>query len=92
MYTSHEAPLIRKDIVTDSTAYEYHINLDERGEFSSDVRHPVTEISIFEIDTDKINEMVDDGFMDDGHDIDSLAEYLWGFGILDLNDSIVSPY
>ena len=75
-----------------SVAYEYHINLDERGEFSSDVRHPVTEVSIFEIDTATIIEMVEDGFMDDGQDIDNLAEYLANVGIISENDSIVSPY
>ena len=83
MYTVPVSPPIQ---------YEYHINLDERGEFSSDVRHPDTEASIFEIDTDKITELVEDGYIKHSNDIDNISGYLYTLGIININDSIISAY
>jgi len=72
--------------------YEYHINLDERGEFSSDVRNPATEQSIFEIDTETLSSLVEDGFLSHGRDIAGLFNYLGMHGLISGDDSIVSPY
>jgi len=58
--------------------YEYHINLDERGEFYADVRN-VNGKTVFEI---KGFDVFEDGWMDDKHDIQGLREYLISLGIM----------
>lgn len=69
--------------------YEYYINLDERGEFYADVRDPETDDSVFEIaDIDHLNELVEDGFIDNGHDITGIQEYLIDMEIINPDDTI----
>ena len=75
-----------------ATQYEYRINLDERGEFAADVRHPDTEASIFELFTDSTYRLIKDGFMLDRDDIDGLREYLISIGIMQETDNLINPY
>ena len=64
--------------------YEYFINLDERGEFSADVRNAGK--TVFEIEGFDIFE---DGFMDHKRDLSGLTEYLCDLGIIFHKDAIV---
>lgn len=67
-----------------SKNFGYYIDLDERGEFSADVRNQkgktVFEISGFEI--------FEDGFMKHKEDISGLQDYLVDLGILDQGDKL----
>ena len=64
--------------------YEYHINLDERGEFYADVRdesgNTVFEIHGFDI--------FEDGYMRHKDDIAGLGEYLLDLGIVKDTDTL----
>jgi hypothetical protein len=66
--------------------YTYHINLDERGDFSADVRRggcngpTVYEIHGFDV--------FEDGFMNQKNDIAGLQEHLYGLGIFGKEDRI----
>jgi len=74
------------------TKYEYHINLDERGEFNADVRNPNGEHSIYTINTYDGYQLIEDGFISDIRDPASIEAYLKDLGLLDANDLIISPY
>lgn len=65
--------------------YYYHINLDERGEFSADVRDE-TDKTVFEIHGFEIFE---DGFMRNKEDIIMLHEHLISLGIVQQTDNLV---
>jgi hypothetical protein len=58
--------------------YQYHINLDERGEFYADVRN-TSGNTVFEI---KGFDIFEEGWMDDKRDINGLREYLISLGIM----------
>lgn len=63
---------------------EYFINLDERGEFSADVRRNgeiIFEIQGFEI--------FEDGFMWNKYDLAGLTEHLNSLGLIEDNDSSI---
>lgn len=57
---------------------EYYINLDERGEFSADVRAQDTDETIFEIHGFDIFE---DGYMDSKRDMEGLFDYMEELGM-----------
>lgn len=65
--------------------YEYHVNLDERGEFYADVRD-AKGCTVFEIHG---HDIFDDGFMAHGSDVKGLEDYLIALDILKPNDYIV---
>lgn len=66
---------------------EYYINLDERGDFNSDVRRNGE--TVFEIkDSDHLCEMIEDGFLKHGRDINGLTEYLKSVELLRENETI----
>jgi hypothetical protein len=73
------------------TCYGYYINLDERGEFSADVRDQADK-TIFEVISnpeDGCIDLVEDGFMSDPHDLSGLHEYLVSLGILAQDDELL---
>lgn len=59
-------------------SYTYNINLDERGEFFSDVRDS-NDKTVYEIHGFEIFE---DGFMKHKYDVEGLKEYLYDLEIL----------
>ena len=70
--------------------YEYHINLDERGEFNADVRDPDTDESIFEINSEILEKLVNDNMdMNSKEDVVGLEVYLKENGWMKEEDSIV---
>lgn len=74
--------------------YEYHINLNERGQFYADVRDE-NEKSVYWIKVgygDEDNNPVEDGFMKDLRDIRGLEAYLKDIGIISQGSKLVSPY
>lgn len=74
--------------------YEYHINLDERGQFYADVRDE-NEKSVYWIKIgygDEDNNPVEDGFMKNLYDIHGLETYLKDIGIISQSSKIVNPY
>lgn len=66
---------------TNSRILKYYINLDERGEFSADVRRG--DKTVFEI---KGFEIFEDGFMKHKKDLNNLFGHLFNLGIADLGD------
>lgn len=58
--------------------YEYFINLDERGEFSADVRDE-KDNTVFEIAG---YDIFDDGYMSDKYDLNGLYRHLRDMNIL----------
>lgn len=68
-----------------SSAFTYHINLDERGEFYADVRNSVGD-TVYEI---KGGDIFEDGFMKHKNDLDGLKDYLVTLGIMDGDDELV---
>ena len=71
--------------------YTYHINLDERGEWSSDVRDTEGQ-TIFAIDTASRLDLIEDGFVKCVHDAVGILDYLVYLGIVDAGDSIETAY
>jgi|GEM_PF-6655437 len=67
-----EAHWILKDLELLDT-YVYHVNLDERGEFSADVRHILTDETVF---AETMRDIVDGGFMSHSRDIGGLLQHL----------------
>ena len=62
--------------------YYYYININERGEFNSDIRDS-NDSTIYEITSvDHLNQLVEDGFMSHCHDVSSLKTYLINMSIL----------
>ena len=64
----------------------YHINLDDRGSFSADVRNSAG-TTVFDIKAgDELpkgdSDIFEDGFMQHKHDMDSLKDYLVQLGIM----------
>jgi hypothetical protein len=64
--------------------FSYFINLDERGEFSADVRDP-DGITVLEIGAD----IFEDGFMRHKHDLDGLRNYMIHLGIMTTNATLI---
>ncbi len=64
--------------------YQYHINLDERGEFNADVRNE-NENTVFEIVD---NSIFEDGFMRHKNDVAGLGAYLLDIGIVGPADTL----
>lgn len=69
--------------------YEYHVNLDERGEFCADLRNEDGK-TVWEIHTDDLAELIEDGFIKHGRDLDGILEYCVMHGIIKAHDVIVS--
>ena len=74
--------------------YTYHINLDERESFRSDVRDDNGN-TIYEIlGGDELGEnetsLVEDGWMRHDHDMDGLTAYLRSLGIIGKADTITA--
>jgi hypothetical protein len=72
-----------EDVEDKSLVYQYYINLDERGEFSADVRDENGK-PVYEIKSDEDGEIpeVVDGFMDSGDDINNLEIHLKNLNII----------
>lgn len=71
--------------------FTYHINLDERGEFYADVRNDASD-TVFEIGGEQgaaLAEMIEDGFMNHGRDVDALENYLRDSGVIGSADELV---
>lgn len=73
--------------------YTHHINLDERGSYSADVRNPEG-ATVFEIkDGDELDEdetsIFEDGWMKHKHDIGGLEACLRELGVIGPADTIV---
>lgn len=84
---------ILKPYVKDAAiAYEYHINLNERGEFNADVRHPETGESVYEINAEMMRDMICNGDMKHINDIDGLEALLKELGIIREKDFIGMVY
>lgn len=82
-------------LATQIPRFEYHINLDERGSFSADVRNAETGETVFEIKSgnelgEDESSIFEDGFMRDKHDMDGLSSYLTDLGILPAGAELVS--
>jgi len=70
-----------------STTFEYHINLDERGEFFADVRNSQTDETVFEI---KGFEIFEEGYMSSADDVAGLKDYLVNVvGLLKYDDDLI---
>jgi len=69
--------------------YEFYVNLDERGSFYADVRDPDTDESIYEIDTEKIQQLGEDGYMRHNQDYEGLESYLKQLDIIKEDDGII---
>lgn len=70
--------------------YKYYVNMDERGDFSADVRNDKGE-TVFEIaDVDHLWELIDAGYMAGKRDLEGLSEYLYGTGVLTEHDRLVT--
>jgi hypothetical protein len=62
--------------------FSYHVNLDERGYFSSDVRNWKGK-TVFQISSaDVLENMLNDGFMKSKYDIAGLLEFLHDTGTI----------
>lgn len=69
----------------------YHINLDERGSFSADVRRKNK--TIFEIKAgDELGEdetsIFEDGFMKNKYDMVGLTDYLFDLGVIKFDEEV----
>ncbi len=66
-----------------ATPYYLFVNLDERGEYSADVRD-ADDNSIFDIDTETAHSMIEDGFLKakPNEDIEGLEKYLKEMGVI----------
>ena len=72
----------------DPNAYEYRINLDERGTFYADVRNAAGK-TIFEVRAeDEPLWLVEDGFMKHARDVDGLHSYLVDMSVLPIASSL----
>lgn len=74
-------------------AFQYFINLDERGSFSADVRNEQGE-TVFTIKAgDELAEdetsIFEDGFMRDKNDLEGLREHLMELGIMEIGQNLV---
>lgn len=73
--------------------YYYIVDLDERGIFKAHVECAKTEKEIYSIDSqvseDGLIEIIEDGYMDNIHDMDGLTDYLVELGILSKGDEII---
>ena len=69
--------------------YEYYVNLDERGEFYADLRRSEDGVTIWEIHTEDLAELVEDGFIKHGNDLDGILEYCVMHNIIRSTDVIV---
>lgn len=65
--------------------FEYHINMDERGEFNADVRNPKGK-TIWQT----YGEVFEDGYMKHKDDMRGLKEYLLDLEIIDEGDILVN--
>lgn len=62
--------------------YIYHVNKDERGEFSSDLRDILTDETVWECSSLKyMNEMLEDGYMRHSRDIEGLCSHMTDMGV-----------
>jgi hypothetical protein len=72
--------------------FSYHINLDERGSFSADVRDEKEKTVLDILAGNELGEdetsIFEDGFMDNKYDLIGLAKYLVHLGIAKLGDKI----
>lgn len=66
--------------------YEYYINLDERGEFYSDVRDENGE-TVVEFDTEFAIDASEQAM--DIRDTDEIAEYLQMMGVISDDDEVI---
>jgi hypothetical protein len=64
--------------------YGLYINLDERGDFNADVRD-VNDKTIFEMDAESANELVEGGFLKNPRDSDEVESYLRESGVIPKN-------
>jgi len=64
--------------------YGLYINLDERGEFYADVRD-VNDKTVFEINTEEAEDLVEGGFIKDPREPDEIESYLKDAGIIPQN-------
>ena len=60
--------------------YKYYVNLDERGEYYADIRDG-QDNTVWEVNTEGMSELIDDGFMNHKDDLSSLEAYLIEVGI-----------
>lgn len=67
--------------------YKWYINLDEHGRFYGDLRREDQGV-IFEIDENKLHEMVDDGVIRHGRDLPGLWNYLRKRGVIEWPSTI----
>lgn len=70
--------------------YEYYVNLDERGEFYADLRRSDDQVTIWEIHTEDLAELVQDGYVKHGRDLDGILNYCVEMNIVKPHDVIVS--
>lgn len=62
--------------------YIYHVNKDERGEFSSDLRDILTDETVWECDSNEcISEIIEDGYMRHARDIEGLCDSMTDVGV-----------
>jgi hypothetical protein len=66
--------------------YVYHINLDERGEFYADVRHPSSDETMIEI---KGHDIFETGYMAHKEDMEGLTEWLQHIHLIREDDEVV---
>lgn len=66
--------------------YVYHINLDERGEFYADVRHPSSDETMIEIHGFDVFET---GYMKHKEDVEGLTEWLQHIHLIREEDEVI---
>lgn len=88
-----ESIAAREQIINEET-FVYHINLNERGSFSADVRNQSGE-TVYEIKAgselaDDESSIFDDGYMRNPDDLEGLKGYLVDLGIMQDQDELIS--
>lgn len=73
-----------------SKTWYYRINLDERGDFQADVSDEDDCEEVYSISSaEDMYQLIEDGFMSDGGDVDGLESYLRELGIIGPTDIII---
>lgn len=78
--------------VEKNTDFYLVVNLDERGEYSADVRNPKDEVVYSIEDSEQMNSLIQDGFLKykADEDLNRLTKYLMDLGIIPNNSQIYS--
>jgi hypothetical protein len=69
---------------------EYYVNLDERGSFYADLRRADDGVSIWEVREDYLAELIQDGYVRHGRDLDGLVDYWVETNIIKSNDVVTN--